>query len=504
VTTAGHLPWGYCAPDGTFYQPLDPQTGEPRVWETGKNEGEPVLLPRFGVKPGYEEKAAQYWKDFVEFHAEHVFLGGHEAMIGYSIQRDEYREGIQIYSDPFADGSTDMNPDGLKNAYSLTFGSHRDSAMVPARDRKTGEPIILIDEETGEPLLDAEGEPMVKMMRENASLKMERYQREFREFMIARGHEVEAERDEARHLRSLELEDYKDVELQRMEVTAGEEELAQDQQLVAAEFSEAEDMKHSVADTAAEKYDDAVQDGRGETEAALQAAEARLGTVVAEVTQSLKDGYKEGWDKAEAKAVDTLNAELIKLRDEFDRAKDHAKAEWERDEKPGLVAATKREAEREVRNRLEDAQRKVDAAGQSLQKQLAAQAAAEAAQRRAEDDEAETKRRLAALKAGIDELAALPGYDPEAAVAGMSAVLMSVLSRPSPKTGKSMLEIAGSLARKEYEANVTNAQVQAGLTYEKYMAQTVDEVNQSGAGVKKDIGRYSGPDHDGPSKDFQR
>ena len=87
----------------------------------------------------------------------------------------------------------------------------------------------------------------------------------------------------------------------------------------------------TVADTAAEKYDDAVQDGRGETEAALQAAEARLGTVVAEVTQSLKDGYKEGWDKAEAKAVDTLNAELIKLRDEFDRAKDHAKAEWERD-----------------------------------------------------------------------------------------------------------------------------------------------------------------------------
>ncbi|OBC01727.1 hypothetical protein [Gordonia sp. 852002-50395_SCH5434458] len=209
VTTVFHCPWAYLEPDGTHYQAVD-RDGAPKVYASGPRKGEPILEPRYRVKPGCEEIVDRYFEDCLARTAQ-LLPGGQAAIHGYSRNRDETRDHLQIESDPYAEAPSKKDPDALRNGYSLTFGRHPKDAMVP----KLGN--------DGQPILDADGKQ--RMVREGPSAKMERYHAEFREYMVARGYAVDPERDEQRHDRHLGLQDYKDLEHSRTEVAETEQTL---------------------------------------------------------------------------------------------------------------------------------------------------------------------------------------------------------------------------------------------------------------------------------------
>lgn len=202
VTAVGHLPWGLCEPDGTYYQPLD-KNGQPRVYADGPSKGKPHLEPRYRIAAGKEADAMRYFECWLEYQAR-LLPDGQKGMHGYSINLDESRPHIQLLSDPFEPDPTAKQPDRLRNGFSRAFGSHRADRLVPARNRD-GTPALLPD-------------GSAKMVREGASRKMERYHDEHRQFLLERGFDIEAGRDEARHDRHLELADYKDLQHQRTEV----------------------------------------------------------------------------------------------------------------------------------------------------------------------------------------------------------------------------------------------------------------------------------------------
>lgn len=195
------MPWDYLEEDGTEYQARN-EHGKPKV----DAAGQPVMLPRYRIKPERWDEAMRYFEDCIE-HDAGLLPDGQKAIHGYSINLDESRPHIQILADTFYETPTKRDPLKMTKGFSRAFGSHRSNRMVHGRSKTTGED-----------LFNPDGSP--KMVRESMSRKLERFHVEFKEFMVERGHEVALERDEERHNRKLSLSDYKDLQHKQTEVQA--------------------------------------------------------------------------------------------------------------------------------------------------------------------------------------------------------------------------------------------------------------------------------------------
>ncbi|GEE00394.1 hypothetical protein nbrc107696_08400 [Gordonia spumicola] len=214
VTQVHHLPWSYVEEDGTFYQPRH-RDGTPRVDAAGL----PVMLPRYRVIPGMEDEARRYFEDCLEFDAA-LLPDGQKGIHGYSIQFDEHRPHLQVLMDAYYGAPTKKDAEKMENGYSRAFGSHRSDRLVPAAT------------DEGKAIFNADGTQ--KMVREGNKRKFSRYHREFKSFMVESGHQVELERDELRHDRKLEHEDFKDwanemliLEQETVEIEVDREQVAQ-------------------------------------------------------------------------------------------------------------------------------------------------------------------------------------------------------------------------------------------------------------------------------------
>ena len=309
VTGAYQLPWAYCEPDGTTYAAINAD-GSPRVDKLG----EQVMLPRYRIIPEREEEAMRYFESVIEFKAG-LLPDGQRGIHGYSINLDESRPHLQEISDTFYAAPSKKNPDAMRNGFSKAFGRHPKDPMVEVID-KAGK---------------------TKMVREDASLKMERYHREFKAFMIERGFEVEAERDEARHDRKLSLADYKEVAHDRSVIAAVEAEIDKAALAIEAESDEVAQHRLVVDDVAVAAIATAE---RTELEAELVAT----ATVqqAEEVSAAAEErGYRRGLSKgrSEGRAAGRREGEAIKSAAE--RA-----AERTRDEADMILELAERERRR--------------------------------------------------------------------------------------------------------------------------------------------------------------
>ncbi|PXW33689.1 UNVERIFIED_CONTAM: hypothetical protein DES50_102312 [Williamsia faeni] len=324
VTTVGHLPWAYLEPDGTEYQPVD-ATGVPKVFGSGPQMGRPIMEPRYRIKPDYEEKAKAYFEDWIEFQSG-LLPDGRASMHGYSINLDESRPHIQLLSDPLEAAPSKKDPARLTNGFSRAFGSHPKDRVVPQLDGR-GEPVLLPD-------------GSAKMVREGASRKMERYQAELRDFMIDRGHEVEAERDEARHDRHLDLQDYKDLQHSQREVADTAQMYAAD---VGALLSEREHLEDGLIE-AHQSLHEQVADELGPAMAAVAEAQAQI-VETHRAGEAMLAEYKTALD---AQRVDQTAREqsLIArtaVMTELETALIADKTTWDEVEKPALLAKVRAE-----------------------------------------------------------------------------------------------------------------------------------------------------------------
>lgn len=320
VTTVGHLPWAYLEPDGTEYQPVD-AAGVPKLFGSGPKAGQPIREPRYRIKADCEEKAQAYFNDWIEFQAG-LLPDGRASMHGYSINLDESRPHIQLLSDPFEAAPSKTDPDRLTNGFSRTFGSHPKDHIVPQLDGH-GEPVLLPD-----------GGP--KMVREGASRKMERYQLDFRTFMHKCGHEVELERDEARHDRHLDLQDYKDLQHSQREVADTAVVQQNTEQRLAAEIGAAISEREHYDETLVEAYQSA-------RDAATEDLLGDAAGVRASIDKHATEREAE-LDNARVAIMATLNAEKARVDQrraavdiEVESAVRTAVAQWETLEKPALM-----------------------------------------------------------------------------------------------------------------------------------------------------------------------
>lgn len=303
VTTVHQLPWGYVRPDGTTYQPRE-RDGTPRV----DAHGEPVLLPRYEIIPEKWDEAMRYFDDCLAFDAS-LLPDGQAGIHGYSINLDESRPHLQVLSDTFYGVPTQKDADKMENGYSRAFGSHRSDRMVSARDFKTGKA-----------LFNPDGSP--KMVREGASRKFERYHEEFKTFMVEQGHQIERERDEARHDRKLNLEDFKDLAHQQTVI----DEVDLDLTITAAELDQHQAVMDDIAMRAV------VVAERIKTHAELVADQIREQAEV-EAGEQFERGYHRGMSKgrSEGRAVGRREgAEIVATaQQEADQIRDTAAADME-------------------------------------------------------------------------------------------------------------------------------------------------------------------------------
>lgn len=324
VTTVGHLPWAYLEPDGTEYQPVD-AAGVPKVFGSGPKAGQPIMEPRYRIKADCEEKAKAYFNDWIEFQAG-LLPDGRVSMHGYSINLDESRPHIQLLSDPFEAAPSKKDPARLTNGFSRAFGSHPKDRVVPQLDGR-GEPVLLPD-------------GSAKLVREGASRKMERYQSNFRKFMIKCGHEVEAERDEARHDRHLDLQDYKDLQHSQREV-------ADTAQMYAADFGALQSEREHLDDSVIEAHQRLHEQMAGE----LGPAMAAVAEAESQVVETYRAGevmlaeYKIALD---AQRVDqTAREQSLVARTaalaELETALIADKTQWDEVEQPPLLAKVRAE-----------------------------------------------------------------------------------------------------------------------------------------------------------------
>ncbi|QHN30786.1 hypothetical protein GII32_10700 [Gordonia amarae] len=335
VTRIYHLPWSYLEEDGTRYQPRH-RDGTPRV----DAAGDPVMLPRYRIIPGMEEAATRYFEDCLEFDAL-TLPDGQRGIHGFSIQFDEHRPHMQTLEDAFYEAPTKKDAAKMESGYSRAFGSHRSDRLVPAAT------------DDGKAIFNADGSP--KMVREGNKRKFSRYHREFKTFMVERGHQVELERDELRHDRKLEHEDFKDWANEGLILAA--ERAAVDEADVALTVAEAElDQYQTVLDDVA--LSAVVVAERTRTEAELAAdqiqreAEADAAMVreraEVEVEEQAERGYRRGMSKgrSEGRAAGRREAEEIvaTAQVEADQIRDNAIADME-------VECQRVEAERADRER---------------------------------------------------------------------------------------------------------------------------------------------------------
>lgn len=326
LTAVGQLPWGLCEPDGTYYQPLD-TSGQPRVYAKGPNKGKPHLEPRYKIAAGKEAEAMRYFDCWLEYQAR-LLPDGQKGMHGYSINLDESRPHIQLLSDTFEPDPTKKQPDRLKSGFSRAFGNHRDDRLVQARN------------EDGTPALLPDGS--AKMVREGGGRKMERYHAEHRAWMIERGFDVEAERDESRHDRHLELADYKDLQHSQREVEEVAAGLAAERRRVVdkvnydlAAVAEAE----QIAAVEAAEIDAELTQREAEIATLHEAAATDRRQAAADRAQTQAD--REAWERElphlRRRAIEDARAEVEpELRREVGRATANTEA----------TAAAQREAQR--------------------------------------------------------------------------------------------------------------------------------------------------------------
>ncbi|KXO90456.1 hypothetical protein [Tsukamurella pseudospumae] len=278
LTIVGQAPWGLLEPDGTTYHPLG-KDGLPRDGQDGRDL---VELPRYRAKDPAE--LMRYFENYIQAQAA-ILPGGRDAIHGYSINMDETRPHIQILADPFEANERGKEPDALKNGFSRGFGSHRSDTLVMRKD-KAG---------------------VMREMREGASGKMSRYHDELKAHMLAAGFDIEAERDERRHDRRLDLPDFKEVEHQKQFISEDVEVIAEMRELAALEMESAADAHAGVVGREAETA-------------------ARIKASIAAVNRSI---HAVNDDR---RAVD---ADRVTL--------DAERAEWREVERPRLVSAAKAE-----------------------------------------------------------------------------------------------------------------------------------------------------------------
>ncbi|MGI6795709.1 hypothetical protein [Gordonia sihwensis] len=403
VTSVYHMPWAYLEPDGTEYQAVS-KNGLPKVWKAGPSKGEPLMLPRYRIKPERRAEAMRYMDDVLEFHAD-LLPDGSRAVHGYSIQLDESRPHIQILSDCFGAAPTAKQPDGMRNRYSQAFGSDKTDRLVEQLD------------ERGVVVLQSDGTP--KMVREGASRKMERYHEEFKAFMLDRGHDVEAERDAVRHARRVNNDDYKELAQDQMELAAQAEmvgEAEADLGLIAAGLVEERRAVHEEAQTLEV---DIFGDIASEAQEHEREVEKDLEAQRAEVAQLRKQARSEGYEKGLAAGTTRAVTEF----EEIDAPKMRASA---REEGKAAGEADAAKARQEAR----------EAAERARADEQAARIAREEAERR---------------------LAELPEYDPQVAVQEMQAIRHDAAERvlvvaiekgayrTDPTTGKAVIEPASAV-----------------------------------------------------------
>lgn len=451
VTSVGHLPWAYCEPDGTHYQPVDAR-GEPKVHQSGPKAGEPILEPRYRIREDRREEAMRYFRDWIEYQAQ-ILPGGQESIHGYSINLDESRPHIQLLADTFEAAPTKKNPDALKNGYSRAFGSHPKDGLVPSLDN------------AGKPILNDDGSEL--LVREGPRRKMERYQANLRAFMVERGYEVDLERDADRHDRHLSLQDYKDLQHSQREVS----DTAQD---LGARAVELEDEHGARFEALAET----VMEERNAATAELTAAEQRAAKVVAEAESVVHDyvagseaqadehlkAFRQAMSAERTKVLTTARTEAEQITtaaqaqanrrgEELDtresklergeaslekrsaglesleseaeaRALAAAKAAWEETDGPAYRATVRTEVEAAVRQEIADD--RAAAVAEGKQEGLAqAEPLVKKKLEEAEDERKEAQEARRAAEAAATEaqrrLDQIPVFDPRAAVDRMTA-----------------------------------------------------------------------------------
>lgn len=115
------------------------------------------------------DEAMRYFTDVLRFLGKNVIPGGFEAILGFDVQHSETTPHIQLLADTFADDP--KHEGGLRPEWSRAYAAHRD-------------------------VLGEDG----KML--TGRQKLERYQDDLKEYMVARGWPVEREVDPLRHDKS--------------------------------------------------------------------------------------------------------------------------------------------------------------------------------------------------------------------------------------------------------------------------------------------------------------
>lgn len=115
------------------------------------------------------DEAMSYFTDVLRFLGKNVIPGGFEAILGFDVQHSETTPHIQLLADTFADDP--KHEGGLRPEWSRAYAAHRD-------------------------VLGEDG----KML--TGRQKLERYQDDLKEYMVARGWPVEREVDPLRHDKS--------------------------------------------------------------------------------------------------------------------------------------------------------------------------------------------------------------------------------------------------------------------------------------------------------------
>lgn len=357
VTGVFHLPLSMCIEVPEYYPRVDKKTGEP----IRNPDGTKMNRSRWVIRPGMEEEAQRYWETVIAFMGE-ILPGGIDAVHGGSVNLDESRPHMHLMFDPFEDGPTAKQPDGLKSAFSKTFSAHRSCPKVPQTHRDTG--AVVIDKETGKP----------KMITESGSRKLERYHREFKARLIAEGFAIEAERDPHRHSRKLGLQDLKETrdavaqaeaqtEHWEENILPGLETQAEEDMKMAFELGERPKLRQQVREQteavvreewepkitakskALDEREKAVEvaeaDASKITEAASAKADRILASARAQETKILADARAKAKDEAE-KEAEKIKADAKKAaKQEADEIKTKAEDE---------AAGIKTKAENEVKS----------------------------------------------------------------------------------------------------------------------------------------------------------
>ncbi|MDN6706785.1 hypothetical protein [Corynebacterium glyciniphilum] len=447
ITMVFHLPYSLCEEIPNYYPRLD-DDGNQKY----NTDGTPAMRSRWVIAEGMEDEAKRYFDEVVKFYCSNVLPGGFDAFHGGSVNLDESRPHLQGIADAFEEDPRSKDPDrDLKNGFSLAMGSHRKSKKIPKVDK------------TGEPVVDDQGNPV--MVREGAREKSERFHRELKAHMLAAGFDIEAERDEARHNRRVDLPDYQDI--QDREAIADQREDQADEATAEAEAiryevegreedalldqAEAAETSQWLTDAWVESEEPALRE-RAEEEGYEVGETEGKAEALRRYRAAKKKGWQEGRDQAKEYYAETLEkgrefrdkkkAELDGAKARIAAAEDKAAAKaqqrWDQETKPKLVeqfndeanntwvpklraqakvdgrADAKAEAERMVQDRLDAAE--ADRTAAAKDREIAAQvrAAAQTARENAlagVEAEAETIRSTAERDATAIRQAAVDEVD---------------------------------------------------------------------------------------------